>query len=717
MRYGHANERDEGEFGEPQVEDLAPELKLFAAGVLDWLLVRTILERFAPGSLSRRALRELIPREVSDARMALRRAGEMMERRRKGGGVPLGGCEDPVPLLDRASEFGRALDGDELCAILRFLRGSSGALRFMREHASSMPAIASLAEGAADLSALENRLETSFDEKGQLVDEASELLAKLRREVHKLSRQVDDAVRSIGNRRGLRNILADGHVGQVHRRAGRPVLAVKARSRGQLPGLVHDRSQSGETLFIEPREVVEQGNRLAESRADEKREENRIFLELTRDVFDREELIRDLASRIAEFELAWLASEWGAQAQVHPARQPGDVDAGEGLVLREFRHPVLVESLEAERLDEVVPLDLRLGGEFDLLIVTGPNTGGKTLALKSAGLAVLLTRLGLPVPAAEGTTVPLFDGIVADIGDEQEVAQNLSTFSSHLVRIRDGLERASANTLVLLDELGGGTDPDEGSALGDAILEILLERGVPTICSTHLGKLKEFAFRHGRAENASVEFDLETLAPRYRLLVGTPGESRALYIARRLGLSEDVVSRAEERVVRRSGEVRELLEDVRRSREQAEVLRAEAEARVEAIAEDERAFEAKRDQLESREGRVEAEAQRGLEERLEAAMAQLDAATALLPQLPTAPREALKTILEEFEGTLRGATLGEKRAEFLKGLKKGQLVYVPRFKRRCAVTRIWKDRAELTVRMGKTDIQLSFDQVTEYESL
>ncbi len=698
-------------------EPLAKELILYAAGVLDWPEVRRLLERFAPGPLSRRALRELVPREAEGARLALRRAGELIERRRKGGGVPLGGCEDPVPLLEGAAEFSRALDGAELCAILRFLRGSTGALLFMRDMASALPAISSLAEGAPDLSALQSRLNASFDEKGELVDEASELLAKLRRSVQALSRQIDNAVRAIGNRRGLRNILADGHVGQVHRRAGRPVLAVKARSRGQVPGLVHDRSQSGETLFIEPREVLEQGNRLAESRADEKREESRIFLELTRDVIDRKELILELAARIAEFELAWLASEWAEQHGAVPARQPGDTGAGDGLVLRQMRHPLLVEALKEGRLAEVVPLDLRLGGEFDLLIVTGPNTGGKTLALKSAGLAVLLTRLGLPIPAEEGTTVPLFDGIAADIGDEQEIAQNLSTFSSHLVRIRDGLERADKNTLVLLDELGGGTDPDEGAALGDAILETLLERGVPTLCTTHLGKLKEFAFRHGRAENASVEFDLETLAPRYRLLVGTPGESRALYIARRLGLSAEVVNRAEERVERRSGEISELLKDVRRSREQAEVLRSEAEARVEEIAEKERAFDERREELVSREGRVEAEAQRGLEERLAAALDQLDAASALLPQLSTAPREALAEILKELEEKLRGATLGEKRSEFLAGLKKGQLLYVPRFKRRCAVTRIWKARRELSVRMGKADITLSFDHVTEYESL
>jgi DNA mismatch repair protein MutS2 len=702
---------------EPAAPAIAPELMQYAAGVLDWLGVRALLMRFAPGPISRRALVELVPRSVPEAREALQRAGELIDRRGKGGSIPVGACADPVPILAAAKNFGRALDGDELCAVLSFLRGSNAGLRFMREQESALPALGRLAEDAPDLSALEERLDRSFDEKGRLIDEASPLLAKLRHSIHQLSREIDGAVKTIANRRGLRNILADGHVGQVHRRAGRSVLAVKARSRGQLPGLVHDRSQSGETLFIEPREVIERGNELAERKGEERREESRLFLELTRDVFDREEWIENLTERMAEFELAALCAEWSQFQQVVPAKQPGDKGAGVGLVLRGMCHPLLVESQERGTLEQVIPLDLRLGNEFDLLIITGPNTGGKTLALKSAGLAVLLTRLGLPVPALEGTTIPMFEGIAADIGDEQEILQNLSTFSSHLVRIRDGLARANSNTLVLLDELGSGTDPDEGAALGDAILETLLELGVPTLCSTHLGKLKEFAFRHGRAENASVEFDLKSLAPLYRLLVGTPGESRALYIARRLGLSDELVERAESRVERRSEEVTELLADVRQSREQAEAMRLEAEARLEAVAGDEREFQHRVDSLEDREGRVEAEAQRALEERLEATKPQITAAAALLSQLPNAPREALKGILEDLESALRGATLGEKRDEFLKKLKKGQLIYVPRFKRRCAVTRIWKARGEVSVRMGRTDITLSIDQVTEYESL
>ncbi len=697
------------------MDNLRVPLSSFAPDALEWPRVREVLSRFAPGPLGRRALQALEPRSDADARLSLDRVRELLAR--KESGLPLGATEDPDPMLTAAREFGRALTGEELLGVLRFLRGARSNVAFLRAQVESLPTCAMLVFRVPDLSSLEKLLDGALDERGVLVDDASPALGVVRREIAALSRRIEEAVRKIASRRELKNVLAEGHAGQVHRRGGRPVLAVKARSRGQVPGLVHDRSQSGETLFVEPREVVESGNRLAECRSDESREESRVFLELSREIAEAEPAIRDVAGRVAEFELVRLAADWAASEGGVCALQPGDTGAGPGLVLRAMLHPLLSEALRAGAIDEVVPLDLRLGGEFDMLVITGPNTGGKTLALKSAGLACLLTRLGLPVPAAERTTVPLLDGIAADIGDEQEVAQSLSTFSSHLVRIKAGLERAGPKTLVLLDELGGGTDPDEGAALGDAIMETLLERGVPTLVSTHLGKLQEFAFRHARAENASVEFDLETLAPRYRLLVGTPGESRALYIARRLGLDPGVLARAEERVERRSEEVLELLDHVRRSRERAEVLRGEAEDRLSALARDERELSDAKDAVDERGRLLEAEAQRGLEERIAGSRPLLVRARAILPQLPRAARDALEELIDALDSTLEGAALGDRRKAFVDGLKKGQLVWVPRLKRRLQVQRVWRDKGEIKVQMGKTGITLSLDEVSEYEGL
>ncbi len=691
-------------------------LQHFASEALEWPLVRQFIEGYARGPLGKRALRELGPRSDGEARLALARVSEVLARR-SSGGLPVGPVEDPLPYMEAGRRYGRALDGEELSGVLRFLRGARSALRYLQEHSATLTACASLAEGACDLLPLETALSEAIDERGRLQDDASQELRAARREVASLTRSIEEAVRRIAARREVKSCLAEGHAGQVHLRAGRPVLALRARSRGALPGLVHDRSQTGETIFVEPQEVVEDGNLLAVRRADQTREESRIYLELTRAILAESAAIEDVLVRVSEFELVQLASNWAASVGGVCARQPGDAGAGSGLVLRAMRHPLLVEMQAQGALDEVVPVDLRLGGDFDMLVITGPNTGGKTLALKSAGLAVLLTRLGLPLPASEGTTVPLYDGVAADIGDEQEVAQSLSTFSSHVVRIRDGLERAGPDTLVLLDELGGGTDPDEGAALGEAILETLLQRRAPTLVTTHLGKLKEFAFRHARVENASVEFDLETLAPRFRLLVGTPGESRALLVARRLGIDPAVLARAEERVERRSEEVLELLADVRRARERAEELRSEAEQRLTALERDEQAMLEVKSAIDERGRLLEAEAQRGLLERVAEARPLLARALALLPQLPRVAREELEGVLGRLGQVLTGAALGERRKAFLDGLKKGQLVYVPRFRKRLGVLRVRRDRNELTVRWGGSELTLSFDEVTEYESL
>ncbi len=352
-----------------------------------------------------------------------------------------------------------------------------------------------------------------------------------------------------------------------------------------------------------------------------------------------------------------------------------------------------------------------------MLIVTGPNTGGKTLALKTAGLFALLTHLGLPVPASDGTTIPLYNGIAADIGDEQEIRQNLSTFASHLVRIRDGLACADAETLVLLDELGGGTDPDEGAALGAAVLETLLKKGVPTLVSTHIGRLKEFAFRHPRVENACTEFDLETLAPRYSLLVGTPGESGALVIARRLGMPDAVVRLAEARMQRRDSELVELMGDVRKARVQAEATRKSAESQLDDAREKAREVDERAQEIERRSDQLEKEAQKGLEERLRDGMRNIDRLRTLLSQVPKEAAGSMGGILDQLEADLSGATLTDRRQAFIQSLKKGSMVYLPRYRQRVMVHKVDRDKRQVVCKLGSMKVQVTFDEVTPYESL
>lgn len=702
---------DPGSTGSGDLDSLTTERERFAGEVLEVVEVLGLFERFAPSSLGRRMLRELAPLPDHEVRAALCRLGEMQLLFRAGDRPAFAGVVDPLP---RAVAGARLFEEDRLLALRGFLDATARLRGWFRERSEDVPELAEVARGLPDLERLRAAIDSVLDHRGRVRDDASEGLSRLRRLAGQLAEDVEQGLKRVLNRGEVRAVLSDA---TVHRRGGRPVLAVRAKSAGRVRGLVHDRSSSGESVFIEPEEVVEVGNRLAEARTDERREVERILLALSATVREQVPRIHEAADGVGRIELAFLSACYCEEHGARPALQPGDDGSAEGLLLRSARHPLLMEQVIRGELREVVPIDLRLGGEFDLLIVTGPNTGGKTLAMKTAGLFALLTRLGLPVPGAEGTTVPLYDRVCADIGDEQEIRQNLSTFASHLVRIRAALEEAGPETLVLIDELGGGTDPEEGAALGEAVLEDLLRRSVPTIVSTHIGKLKEFAYRRPRAENASTEFDAETMRPRYQLLIGTPGESCAIIIARRLGLPQRITDMAAHRRERREGEVAELMEDVRQARLEAERLRAEAEQRVEEAAVRLRDVDERRAEIDRRSEQLEAEAQKGIEERVRDASKQLGRARALLSQLPKESGGAMREVLDRLEADLTGASLTDRRQAFLDGLGKGSLVYLPRYRQRVIVHKLDRARREVTCKLGSMKVQVSFDEVTPYESL
>ncbi|HEV8111523.1 MAG TPA: hypothetical protein VGR31_02010 [Planctomycetota bacterium] len=691
---------------------LNADLAAFAARALDFGLVQAILERHVRTSLGRRAVREMAPLADVAAAAALRRAAEMIPLARTGELPNLAGIVDVVPAIARTRAAGRALEDEDLASLRDHLEAQERLVEWLRSHERDFPECAAQGRGMPDLAPLRERIELVLDDQGNVKDDASPQLARTRRATAELSRKIESSLRSIVARPGVKAALVDTN---PKRRGGRVVLSVRTGSAGKVPGIVHDRSNTGETLFIEPREIVLPGNRLVELSADERREVERILLELTRAVLDERPRIEDACDRLARLELAVVAASFAAETGARVPLLPDEPGAARGLLLRSARHPLLVEEVRLGRLREVVPIDVRLSGDFDVLVLTGPNTGGKTLALKTVGIAALLVRCGMPVPCAEGSTVPLYDGIVADIGDEQEIRQSLSTFSSHLARVKDGIERATSRTLVLLDELGAGTDPDEGAALSEAVLELFLERGSPTLATTHIGKLKEFAFRHPRVENACVEFDPETLEPRYRILVGTPGESGALLVARRLGVPESVVQRAEERLERRDEEFQELLAEVRQARTHAERVRSEAEERLEGVARKSREVDEARAAIDRRGELLEAEAQRGIEERVRSSRAALARARSLLDQLPPKQREGIDAALAELEAEITGAALSVRREEFLASLKKGSWVYLPRYRQRCAVRKVDRARREVSVLLGKMSLAVPFDEVTRWD--
>ncbi|MDA1264233.1 MAG: hypothetical protein O2816_04045 [Planctomycetota bacterium] len=696
---------------DPEDRTIRAARETFAGEVLEVTEVLAGFERFAASSLGVRALRELVPLGEDGARAALERLTEMQMLLKAKDLPSMAGVCDPLPAKAGAA---RRLDEDQLVALRSFLDAAKRLKAWLAERVEDVPRLGEIGGRIPDLSALVAEIDTVLDERGRVKRDASDLLQRLRQRIGDLSSQIDERVRRVLARSDVRNVLSDS---SVHRRGGRPVLAVRAKSSGHVKGIVHDRSSSGESVFVEPQEVIELGNLMAEAHADERREVERILLELSTLVRNQRERIERSSTGVAQLELAWISTHYCAEVGARPALLPGERMAATGLLLRAARHPLLIEQVRVGQIDAVVPIDLRLGGDFSMLIITGPNTGGKTVALKTAGLFALLTRMGLPVPAEEGTTVPLYDRVCADIGDEQEIRQNLSTFASHLARIKDALERADERSLVLLDELGGGTDPEEGAALGEAVLEDFVRRKVPTLCSTHMGKLKEFAFRHAAVENACTEFDVETLAPTYRLTVGTPGESGAIVIARRLGIPQRITDRASARRERRDGEVAEVMEDLRKARLGAERLRADAEERVAQAAEHARGLEDKAGELERRGEQLEAEAQKGIEERVRDGLRLVEKALALLSQVPKEAAGPMRGVLETLQRELTGATLTERRQGFLDSMRKGSLVFLPRYRQRMIVHRVDRDKREVTCKLGSMKVRVSFEEVTPYEQL
>ena len=684
----------------------------FDQDALEFGAAKEPLTRHVASSLGRRALRELAPLSDDCVRRARAIYQELAELERGGDSLTFGGVLDPARILDSAREGG--FEEEELAGLRGFCGAVERIAHWCRRRNAESPALGELGRELPDLSGLLERVKRSVDERGKILDDASPLLYRLRREGRELSQSIDAKLRGIARDPKLRSSLADG---RVHLRGGRLCLALKAKSSGRLKGVLHDRSASDQTVYIEPDAVVGLSNRQSECRLEERREVNRILGELAREVLDAEEGLGAAARGLAKLEVACAARAWAEQVGARLPELSGEGRAALGLVLRGARHPLLIEELRAERLDAVVPIDLRLGGEFDLLILTGPNTGGKTVALKTLGLAGLFARCALPFPCKEGSAVPLYEGVAVDVGDEQEIRQSLSTFSSHLVRIRDGLARAGSKTLVLIDELGGGTDPDEGAALGEALLEELLARGAPSLVSTHLGRLKEFAFRNARAENACTEFDGETLEPRYSVCIGTPGESTALAVAERLGLPAELVARAAERLERHDEDTKALFEELRATRLRAEEARSAADERLEEAEQVNRALEEERQSLARKSDSLADEAQRSLDERLRGARDGLMQGRNLLNGIPASQRAELQAVFDRIEAHLVGATLTDKRKEFVESLRKGDSVYLPRYGRRCQVHKVDREGGEAVVKLGSMKLRVGLDEITWLESL
>ncbi|MFA4015559.1 MAG: hypothetical protein RUDDFDWM_000646 [Candidatus Fervidibacterota bacterium] len=446
----------------------------------------------------------------------------------KHGVPPIGSVRDVRAEIEKASS-GIMLDTSELLKIASAL-SAAWEVKTQLERSNELPeCLQRLSSQISDLRWLSESIRRAIDENGNVVDDASPRLRRIRASI----RSTRDSLM-----RKLQSILSDKDIQAalqepiVTVRNGRYCIPVKASRRQSVKGIVHDKSSSGLTLFVEPEEIVELGNQLRELQLDEEREVKHILRSLTDAFINSIEEVKITLNAIAHIDCLFSLAEFSLSLKcVEPEVSPDGATK-----LLGARHPLLGE--------RAVPIDVAIGGDFDVLVITGPNMGGKTVTLKTIGLLTLMAQAGMHIPAKEGSRIRVFEKVFADIGEEQSIEQNISTFSSHILNIIKMLKHADERTLVLIDEIGAGTDPEEGAALAKAILLKFHEMGAKVVCTTHIGELKAFSYTHQRFMNASMGFNMEKLQPTYKLIMGFPGRSYALTVASQLGMPSEVIEKA-----------------------------------------------------------------------------------------------------------------------------------------------------------------------------
>ena len=512
---------------------------------LEFDKIRTMLAERTGSVLGREIAEQLLPAsdfvEVEGRIAETKEAADILTAAVN---VPLGGIRDVRGFLKKA-QVGGILEPLEIVSIGSTLYASRRMKTFFRELTVEAFSLSQLAERIEILRPIENLIDSVINEQGTIKDDASVELLRIRREIRqsqiKIKERLDSILRSTEYQKYFQDAL-------ITMRGDRYVVPIKQEYRHSFSGIVHDQSASGATVFIEPMAIVNLNNDIRQLISAEKNEVDRILQMVSVQIAKNALVIQSNCEILGQLDFVFAKARFAADmnAQMPVLNKQGVVD------LKQARHPLILS-------EQVVPIDIHLGKKFSTLLITGPNTGGKTVTMKTLGLFALMTQAGLFIPALSGSEMPVFHNVFADIGDEQSIEQSLSTFSAHMTNIVRILNRVSSQDLVLIDEVGAGTDPEEGAALAMSILEFLMSNGAKTIATTHYSELKTFAYsRHG-IENASVEFDIQTLRPTYRLLIGVPGSSNAFAISQRLGLSTNIIDRAKQLIDKDHAEFENIL--------------------------------------------------------------------------------------------------------------------------------------------------------------
>lgn len=667
-----------------------------ALRVLEYYKIKDIIKNFTQTSAGKDIIEDLKPYDnIYEVKEHLEETKEALMLLAKKGSPPFEGLYDVREGISRA-EKGSSLMPGQLLKIANLLRCARRFKEYVnrREEEEAFRVIEDICEGLVPLKKLEDDILLAIVSEDEISDKASTTLYNIRRSLKDKNASIKDKVNSLirSNSKFLQDNL-------YTIRGERYVLPVKAEHKGSVPGLVHDQSSSGATLFIEPMSLVNLNNEIKELMLKEKAEIERILSELSSKVYDNITVVKNNANIVWELDFIFAKAKFASQ---YNCTCPS-VNDNAIIDLIEARHPLIDPKL-------VVPSSIYLGREFTSLVVTGPNTGGKTVTLKTVGLLQLMALSGIMIPARENSTVSFFKEVFADIGDEQSIEQSLSTFSSHMKNIVNIIHEADDKSLALFDELGAGTDPTEGAALAVSILENLRARGTRIVATTHYSELKGYALKTTNVENASVEFDVETLRPTYRLLIGVPGKSNAFEISKRLGLPEYIISAARENISTDTLKFEELIQSL-----QEKSIKAENDARISEGLKNEAAklkekYEEKLYNFQKTRDNAIINAQREAKRVVKEAKEEADTILKNMRELERLgyssdarqkleeERKRLKARLENVEDSMNKAN--DEDGEALKDVKEGQEVFLPSLNQKVIVLSKPDNKGEVQVQAG-----------------
>ncbi|MBW4829746.1 MAG: endonuclease MutS2 [Clostridiaceae bacterium] len=678
--------------------------------VLEYYKIIDKLKEKTESSLGRKMVEGLKPStNIEDIEYMQRETSESIALLIKRGEPPLYGIKDISTEIKRA-EMGGMLSPGSLLKISDTLRVSRNLKNYIKktreDKDSDYPILEELIDLLGVFKSIENSINEAIISEEEISDNASSTLRNIRRQINAKNDSVRNRLNSIVNSSTHKKYLQDAI---VTIRDGRYVVPIKQEYRSKFPGLVHDQSASGATLFIEPMAVVELNNELKELQIKEKKEIEKILLELTQIVAEEGEIIVQNQKILEKIDFIFAK---GKLALDMKASKPILNNSGY-INIKNGRHPLL-------KVDKVVPINIYIGKDFNTLVITGPNTGGKTVTLKTTGLLTLMAQSGLHIPANYNSEVAIFDNVFSDIGDEQSIEQSLSTFSSHMTNIINILENVDENSLVLFDELGAGTDPTEGAALAMSILDYLHGMNIRTIATTHYSELKIYALTKEGVKNASVEFDVETLSPTYKLSIGVPGKSNAFEISKRLGLSENIIEHARSLISKENVEFEDVLQTIEEDRKRVAENKEETERLKDEIKRLKEELDKEKEKTSQRREKIIQSAKEEARSILRDAKEESDTIVLELRRISSEiekeknrkiqqAQDKLKKSLENVEGDLSSAILNVKSNKPPKNLKIGETVEILSLEQQGTILSSPDENGNVNVQVGimKVNVHVS----------